>query len=149
MPGGLDVGMNIRWMKSGGAMVLVGATQPTGSNMAIEKAAAMNESEFRALAAITYRRVLTGFDEIDPDLAEAEESQGSLTITLADGARWILSLQPPVRQIWLAVASLGRAYHFDYDPAKEAWCDDKGEGKELLPHLAALLAEVAQVEVRF
>ena len=117
--------------------------------MTHDNAAAMNESEFRALAANIYRRVLTGFDKIDPDLAECEESQGSLTITLPDGARWILSLQPPVRQMWLAVASLGRAYHFDYDPAAEAWHDDKGEGKELLAHLAALLAEVAQVEVRF
>ena len=109
----------------------------------------MSESEFRALADALYRRVGQAFDDIDPDEAECEESQGSVTIQLADGARWILSLQPPVRQIWLAVASLGRAFHFDYDRGADTWRDDKGQGIELLPYLEKLLADVAGVQVRF
>ncbi len=117
--------------------------------MSERPAPTLNEAEFRTLAVQLYRRVERAFDEVDPDDAECEESQGSLTIRLADGARWILSLQPPLRQVWLAVASLGRAFHFDYDAGADTWRDDKGEGIELLPHLEKLLEEVAGVRVRF
>ena len=109
----------------------------------------MSESEFRALAAEVYRRIGGAFDEVDPDDAECEESLGSLAIVLADGSKWILSLQPPVRQVWLAVASIGRAFHFDYDPGSGTWIDDKGEGLELLSHLQNLLADVAGVQLKF
>ncbi len=109
----------------------------------------MTESEFRKLAKETYDRISQGFEQVDPDVAECEDALGSLTIELADGARWILSLQPPVSQLWLAVASLGRAYHFDYDDASGTWRDDKGQGIELLNHLQDLLHEVAGIEVSF
>lgn len=109
----------------------------------------MSESEFRTLAQETFRRVERGFEDVDPDEAEAEESLGTLTITLGDGTRWVLSVQPPVRQVWLAVASIGRAFHFDYDPATGTWQDDRGEGIELMRYLEDLLRDVARVDVRF
>lgn len=109
----------------------------------------MSESEFRLLAKAAYDRIESQFDAIDPDEVECEVAQGALTLTLADGARWVLSQQPPVRQLWLAVASKGRAYHFDYDAGSGRWLDDKGEGVELLSCLQGLLAEVAHVQVRF
>jgi CyaY protein len=112
-------------------------------------AEAMTESQFRQLAKAVYDRIEAQFDEIDPDQVECEVAQGALTLTLADGARWVLSQQPPVRQLWLAVASKGRAYHFDYDPASGTWRDDKGQGLELLEALSGLLAEVAGLRVRF
>ncbi len=109
----------------------------------------MSESEFRALAREIYERVQRAFDEVDPDEAECEESQGSLTILLPGGAKWILSVQPPVRQLWLAVASIGRAFHFDYDAGAHTWKDDKGEGIELLSYLETLLKEQAGVVTKF
>ena len=107
----------------------------------------MSESELRALAKQIYDRIGKAFDEVDPDEAECEESLGSLSIELPDGAKWILSVQPPVRQMWLAVASIGRAFHFDYDAASGTWQDDKGQGIELLSYLEGLLKEVAGLEV--
>lgn len=109
----------------------------------------MSESEFRALAKAAYDRIDAGFAEVDPDQVECEVSQGALTLTLASGARWVLSQQPPVNQLWLAVASKGRAYHFDYEAAPGHWKDDKGEGLELLSHLEQLLLEEAGLEIRF
>ena len=94
-----------------------------------------------------YQHIDAAFEAVDPDRAECEISQGALTISLPDGAKWILSQQPPVRQLWLAVASLGRAYHFNYDAATGNWRDDKGEGLELMGHLEQLLRDVAGVDV--
>ena len=110
---------------------------------------AMTESEFRALAKTAYDRVEAQFDDVDPDVVECEVAQGALTLILADGAKWVLSQQPPVRQLWLAVASKGRAFHFDYDPHQQHWMDDKGEGIELMAYLAQVLDEEAGVKLIF
>ena len=107
----------------------------------------MTESEFRQLAKAVYDRVEAPFDAIDPDEVECEVAQGALTIMLANGQKWILSQQPPVRQLWLAVASRGQAHHFNYRDGQ--WLDDKGQGLELLSYLAQLLGEEAGVEIRF
>ncbi len=112
-------------------------------------ATAMTESEFRRLAKAIYDRIEAQFDQVDPDDVECEVAQGALTFTLQDGARWVLSQQPPVRQLWLAVASKGRAFHFDYDPASGRWRDDKGENVELLAYLEGLLEEVAGLRIEF
>lgn len=109
----------------------------------------MSESEFRRLAQEMYKKIGAAFDDVDPDEAECEESLGTVTIVLPGGVKWILSSQPPVRQLWLAVASLGRAFHFDYDAAQGLWLDDKGEGLELVSYLQQLLAEQAGVKVQF
>ena len=109
----------------------------------------MPEAEFRRLAKAAYDRIEAQFDAVDPDEVECEVAQGSLTLILSDGARWVLSQQPPVRQLWLAVASKGRAFHFNYDPASASWQDDKGEQVELLSYLEGLLQEVAGLTVHF
>ncbi len=113
-----------------------------------EQAELMTESELRAKVKTLFDRIQGAFDEVDPDVAECEESLGSLTIHLPDGAKWILSVQPPVRQIWLAVASIGRAYHFAYDPSSDTWRDIKGEGIELMSHLQGLLKEQASLDLK-
>jgi frataxin-like iron-binding protein CyaY len=50
-----------------------------------------------------------------------------------------------VRQIWLAAASKGIAYHFNYDSGR--WLDDKGKGVELLGELKKLVQEAAGVSL--
>jgi CyaY protein len=107
----------------------------------------LSEPEYRAKLQAVYDRVLKALDGVDPDVCEADMAQGALTIRLASGARWVLSGQPPVRQLWLAVASRGRAFHFDYDPARDAWHDDKGEGLEVVSLLETLLKEDAGLKV--
>jgi CyaY protein len=109
--------------------------------------AALSESEYRALVQKAYDRIMNAMDDVDPDVVESDLSQGTLTLRLADGARWILSGQPPVRQLWLAVASKGRAFHFDYDGASGQWRDDRGEGLELYSYLEGLLQEVAGLTI--
>ena len=88
-----------------------------------------------------FQGILHAFDNVDPDVAEAELDQGTLTI-LVRGKKTILSPQPPVKQIWLAVASEGIALHFSKDPTSGAWMDDKGQGHELYAFTESVLKKL-------
>lgn len=107
----------------------------------------LDEKEYRGLVAEAYRQLERAFDAVDPDLAEFELSQGAVSIQFANRTKLILSTQPSVRQLWLAAASKGIAYHFDFDPESKSWLDDKGKGLELLATVKALVAEVAGVSL--
>jgi CyaY protein len=101
-----------------------------------------NEIEYRAKIQKVYQLLEKVFETIDPDLAECEHSLGSLSITFGDQSRCILSAQPSVRQLWLAIAARGTAYHFNYDSEKNAWIDDKNRGIELLAFLSRFFEEM-------
>jgi CyaY protein len=94
-----------------------------------------NESEYRAKVDSLFRKIEQLFDSVDPDLAECEWSQGAVTILFSDRSRCILSAQPSVRQIWLALAARGTAYHFNFEESSQSWMDDKGRGIELTQFL--------------
>jgi iron donor protein CyaY len=104
------------------------------------------EGEFRKRIQTTFDRIERAFEGIDPDVAECEQSLGSLTITLADRARCILSTQPSVRQLWLALAARGTAYHFNL--TEDRWIDDKGQGIELIAFLEKVLGEATGLPIR-
>lgn len=101
----------------------------------------MEEKDYRLMVKEVYARVESALDDVDPDLVETEQGQGTLTLITGRG-KIILSMQPSVRQIWLAVAALGVALHFSYDASKKSWMDDKGEGKELFAFLKTTLQEL-------
>lgn len=91
----------------------------------------MEEKEYRSQVSTLFKKLENAFEKVDPDVVEFEFSQGSVILIFADSSRCILSTQPSVRQIWLAVASKGLGLHFDYDVEKKIWIDDKGKGLEL------------------
>jgi CyaY protein len=93
----------------------------------------MTEADFRKTMQVTLDRIEKAFSEVDPDIAECEQALGSMTITFADRSRCIVSAQPSVRQLWLALAARGTAYHFNWDGTR--WLDDKGKGIELMSFL--------------
>jgi CyaY protein len=99
------------------------------------------ESEYRKKIQQVYDVIEKALADVDPDLAECEQSNGVLTITFSDRTRCILSGQPSVRQLWVALAALGTAYHFNYDAASGKWIDDKGRDIELLSYLQKFLQE--------
>ena len=107
------------------------------------------EKEFREKLQVVYDRVEGAMENVDPDVVECEQSVGTLTLILSDGRKCILSAQPSVRQLWLAIASRGTAYHFNYDPAAELWKDDKGQGIELYEFLRGFFKEVTGLHVQF
>jgi CyaY protein len=89
----------------------------------------MEEKQYRKLVDEVFATVDAAFADVDPDLAEATLSQGTLTILYQSKLRFILSPQTPVRQIWAAFRD--QAWHFDLDPGTGRWLDDRGRGIEL------------------
>jgi iron donor protein CyaY len=108
---------------------------------------ALMESDFRKKIQTLFDALEKGFENVDPDVVECEQTMGSLVLTLSDGARCILSIQPSVNQLWLAMASQGRAYHFNLDPASQKWVDDKGQNLEVVSLLRNFLKEKTGIEI--
>ena len=100
----------------------------------------MEDKIYRREINEVFQGIVRAFDSVDPDVAEAELSQGTLTI-LIGGKKTILSPQPPLKQIWLAVASEGIAVHFARDESGH-WMDDKGKGLELYAFTESVLKKL-------
>ncbi len=101
----------------------------------------MEEKVYRLLVKDAYQKVEDAFESIDPDIAEVELGQGTLSI-LSDKGKIILSTQPSVRQLWLAVAAKGRALHFNWDESRSIWVDDKDGTVELYSFLESTLKDL-------
>ena len=86
------------------------------------------ESNYRNRIQELYVAIENALEGVDPDVAECEQSLGAMTIVFSDRSRCILSAQPSVRQLWLALAARGTAYHFNFDETSGRWMDDKGRG---------------------
>lgn len=100
-----------------------------------------SEAEYRKRVQETFDHVAAAFEDVDPDIAECEQAFGVVTISFPDRSKIILSAQPAVRQLWLALASRGTAYHFSYDPGLSEWRDDKGRDIEVIAILQKVLQE--------
>jgi CyaY protein len=107
----------------------------------------LSEAEYRKKIQETFDRIQRAFENVDPDAAECEIQFGALTVTFPDRTKCILSAQPSVRQLWLALASRGTAYHFDYHLASSTWVDDKGKGIELISFLETFFRETLKTPI--
>jgi len=107
----------------------------------------MDETQYRRRVEAAFKRIGAAFDDVDPDVAEYEYAQGAVSVTFSDRSKLILSQQPAVRQIWIAAASRGRAFHLSFDASDGQWKDDKGEGVELYAFVRELTREKAAVEL--
>jgi CyaY protein len=107
------------------------------------------EAEFRKRVQQVLDRIEKVFENVDPDRVECEHILGALTLIFPDRSKCILSTQPSVQQIWLALAAKGTAFHFSFDPVSEKWIDDKGRGVELMSFLEDHLKEVTGIDFKF
>jgi len=103
----------------------------------------LDEKQYRHLLDDTFARIDRAFENVDPDLAESNLSQGALTVTMRGTQRLILSPQPSPRQLWVAFRD--RAWHFDWNEARNQWLDDRGQGIEVLALVAQITQESAGV----
>ncbi len=100
--------------------------------------------DYRKKAKELFEKWENKFLNHDPDEIEANLTQGSLVFVLKQKNKVILSMQPPLKQIWLAVAHKGIALHFDWDAGSQAWIDDKTKSIELENYLSNLFSLVAK-----
>ena len=96
----------------------------------------MDEKTYRDLAKRTLRRILDAYEPFDVEDADVEFTGDVVHIRFRGGARVVVNMQGPTRQLWLA--GEGRGWHFAWDPKAERWLDEKGTGDELLSILAAM-----------
>ena len=94
------------------------------------------------------QRVQVAIDKLDHDEVECEFSHGTLTL-LVNQNHWVISAQPPVQQLWLAVASRGTAYHFSYHPASQSWRDEKNHNNEFFSLLSKLIKQETDLSIEF
>ena len=106
----------------------------------------MDPKEFLAQTEACLARVAKWLENFDPDEVDYSAGDGALTLEFADGARFVLSRQSAASQVWLAAAAHG--WHFNWDPATQAWVDDK-DGHELYARLAEAMAEKLGRPVEF
>lgn len=107
----------------------------------------LEEKVYRRLLDDTFARIDQAFDDVDPDLAESNLSQGALTVTMRGKHRLVLSPQPSPRQLWIAFRD--RAWHFDWDETTRSWRDDRGQNIEALALVAQLTQEAAGIGLTF
>ena len=108
--------------------------------------AAIDEKRYRALLDDAYARVDRAFEAVDPDLAEVSIEQGTLTILFLGKQRFMLTPQPSPRQLWVAFRD--RAWHFDWNDARQAWLDDRGQGVELDTLVEEITRATVETDVR-
>jgi CyaY protein len=106
----------------------------------------MDEGEFLRLADDCLTKVAAWLEELDPDEVDYSTADGVVTIEFPDDARYILSRQAATKQVWLAAGAQG--FHYDYDPKRDAWLDDK-DGHELYPKLAEVVGDKVGHEIDF
>lgn len=106
-----------------------------------------SETDYRKSVQEIFKKIVSRFETIDPDVAECEQSFGVLTILFPNRTKMIFSTQPSVRQIWVAIAFQGRAVHFDFDHQSCEWRDDKNQGVELMGLLRETMKQVTGIEL--
>lgn len=106
----------------------------------------MEGKKFTTECKKVYQRVFDAFEEIDPDIAEAEIQLDNISITFEDGTCFVLNRQAAKSQIWLATKR--RGYHFNFDPEKKVWICDK-EGRELFEVLSQSINEKISQKISF
>lgn len=109
----------------------------------------LDDKLYRTLVSQAFEQIQVAFEDVDPDLAECESIQGAITVTLASRSKLVVSPQPSVRQIWLAVASEAKAYHFDYQADGQKWLDDKTGELELFAEIAKAVEKATGQKISF
>lgn len=109
----------------------------------------MDDSRYQKIADVALRAIEDMLKDVDAEVVDIDRSGDVLTLTFADKKKAVVNTQRPTRQIWLAANA--RAWHFDYHepdgPTAGRWLDDKGQGVELLAQIAAIIKDLAGLDL--
>ncbi|MED5622193.1 iron donor protein CyaY [Ideonella sp. BN130291] len=88
-------------------------------------ASSLTDSDYHRLASEVLARVESTVDRwLDEDVIDIDTHRngGLLELTLPDGSKIVLNMQPPLHELWLAARAGG--YHFHH--ADGRWVDREG-----------------------
>ncbi|MEL7368834.1 MAG: iron donor protein CyaY [Myxococcota bacterium] len=83
----------------------------------------LTESRFEMLADETLNRMVDSLDDNEDDAFDASLESGVLTISFADGAKFVINSHRAARQIWMAAGTT--AWHFDW--TGKAWISTRSQ----------------------
>src|SRR5260370_27753303 len=106
----------------------------------------MDDNEFRERSDGALTTVAKWLEDLDPDEVDYTTADGVVTIEFASGAKFILSRQSQMKQMWLAAGS--HRFHYSWDAGRNLWLHGK-DSHELFPPLAATLSEHPRPPIRF
>ena len=98
----------------------------------------MDDNEFRELSDACLTKVAKWLEDLDPDEVDYTAGDGVVTIEFGGGAKFILSRQSQMKQMWLAAGA--HAFHYNWDASRATWLDDK-DAHELFQRLAESISE--------
>src|SRR5262245_49234053 len=98
----------------------------------------MDQKQFVLLADQCMRKLADWLEGFDPDELDYATADGVLTLSFADGARFVLNRQAGSQQMWFAAGA--RAWHYDWSGESCTWRDDR-DGHELLDNLGRTVSE--------
>lgn len=97
----------------------------------------MDRQSFIRRSDACLERVQRWLEAFDPDEVDFATSDGVVTLEFKDRARYVLNRQTATSQMWFAAGA--RAWHYDYDEARELWVDDR-DGHELFANVAKVVS---------
>ena len=98
----------------------------------------MDAREFQKLSAKALAYIDTALGEADADRLDVQLAGDVLTLTFADGARFVINSHSAAGQIWMAAGTT--AWHFDHDAASERWIARR-TGDELMQTIARVVGD--------
>ncbi len=99
---------------------------------------AIELEEYHRQAEACLQRVARWAERLDPDEVDYTTREGMVELEFPDGVRFVLNRQSGARQMWFA--AIARAWHYDWDPARQTWTDDR-DRHDLYARLAEVVAE--------
>jgi CyaY protein len=94
--------------------------------------------DFQKRADECLQRVTRWLEDFDPDELDYTSTDGVLTLTFADGKRFVLNRQSAASQMWLAAGA--RAWHYRWDEPRGEWLDDK-DAHALIERIGSTVSE--------
>jgi CyaY protein len=104
----------------------------------------MDENLFRDAVKTALSALLDQLDNIESDDHDPSLSGGSLHVTFEDGSTFILSQQPPTRELWLSANFT--AWHF---LSKNGVWLERDSDEPMLAVLSRLFSDKLRMDIQF
>jgi CyaY protein len=98
----------------------------------------MDKQQFVKLSDACLARVADWLEPFDPDELDYSPRDGVVTLVFPGNLRYVLNRQSATNQMWFAAGA--RAWHYNWDEARQAWFDDR-DGHALYERIAQVVGD--------